>query len=1013
MPRLRTNIRTLGRKALAVIIFAGIAHFDAFAQTRWAAYYSNTASVREFDAFSLLVLDSDGHPPLGPLSSQGKTLLGYLSLGEVENNRRHFEAVKNEGILLQENRNWKGSYFVDVRDPHWKKRVLDQLIPEILQKGFAGVFLDTLDDSSYLEKLDPKKYAGMNSAAAGLVVAIRQRFPSIKIMMNRGFDLLPKVAGAIDYELSESIFADYDFARKIHREVPRDLYRQQVDALKAAQVGTPKLQVFTLDYWDPRDSKGIARIYEEQRKNGFIPYVATVALDRIVAEPPSHVNYVPRTILALYDSLYDKETRFLPVHQVAEMPLNHLGLLVRYQDINKPLPSVEEMGDVRGILTWFRSDQMADPMGFLKWLDRAMAAGKKLVVIGDLSATFDLHKQPTPKADLDRIWSRLGLKTDHLWTTITYDWRVSRKESAMVEFERALTGVLPGFTTTQRVDDRVTSYLAVRQTHEPRTEVDLVAIGPNGAYASTGYVHFSNTEDSGHRQWYLNPFEFFRDAYATDNLPKLDTTTLSGRRIFYSHIDGDGWRNLSEVPAYKKQRAMAAEVILKEIIEAFPDFPITVAPVAGDLDPEWYGTSESLRVAKTMLAENNVEAGSHTYGHPLRWSSASLTPAPSTAPAKGIFDKLLDWLRGVEGEKNRAEESDSELVGGDIVADRNGNSSNRNRTYNVKPFSLTLEINDSVHYINGLLPPGKKVRLLQWSGDTTPSQEAIAATTAAGIGNLNGGDTRFDPEFHSYGWVAPLARQVGNQHQVYASNSNENTYTERWSDRFFGFKYLTETLKNTDSPLRVKPHNIYFHMYSGERLPSLIAVRSNYQYARSQEVTPVAASIYAAIVDGFYSARIVELDRNRWRIENRGALQTIRLDRPGALSLDFSRSSGVLGQRTFQDSLYVALDPADPAPVLALGHEQAMGPYLSHARWQISGFKSNETSFTFMAQGFGEGNTTWKVLPDRTYLLEVRMKDGTVWQNRRSSDSNGLLQLDLGPASADPVEVRVLSVSVL
>jgi hypothetical protein len=255
---------------------------------------------------------------------------------------------------------------------------------------------------------------------------------------------------------------------------------------------------------------------------------------------------------------------------------------------------------------------------------------------------------------------------------------------------------------------------------------------------------------------------------------------------------------------------------------------------------------------------------------------------------------------------------------------------------------------------------------------------------------------------------------VGNQHQVYASNSNENTYTERWSDRFFGFKYLTETLKNTNSPLRVKPHNIYFHMYSGERLPSLIAVQSNYQYARSQELTPVAASTYAAIVDGFYSAGIVELDRNRWRIENRGALQTIRLDRPGGLSLDFSRSSGVLGQRVFQDSLYVALDPADPAPVLALGHEPPVGPYLSHARWQISNFKSNATGFTFMAQGFGEGDTIWKVLPDRTYLFEVRTKDGTVWQNRKSSDSNGLLQLDLGPASVDPVEVRVLSsVSVL
>src|SRR6185295_16853285 len=118
-----------------------------------------------------------------------------------------------------------------------------------------------------------------------------------------------------------------------------------------------------------------------------------------------------------------------------------------------------------------------------------------------------------------------------------YDWEISRKEPRMVEFERNLRGVLPGFPGTQRFDSLVNSYLSVRETHEPRTEIDLVTVGPNGAYAAPGYVHFS--ENIERREWYLNPFEFFREAYATDNLPKLDTNTISGRRIFYSHVDGD------------------------------------------------------------------------------------------------------------------------------------------------------------------------------------------------------------------------------------------------------------------------------------------------------------------------------------------------------------------------------------------------------------------------------------------------------------------------------------------
>jgi hypothetical protein len=47
----------------------------------------------------------------------------------------------------------------------------------------------------------------------------------------------------------------------------------------------PRLRLFTLDYWDPEDSDGLAEIYRAQRCAGFIPYVATPDLTRIVPEP--------------------------------------------------------------------------------------------------------------------------------------------------------------------------------------------------------------------------------------------------------------------------------------------------------------------------------------------------------------------------------------------------------------------------------------------------------------------------------------------------------------------------------------------------------------------------------------------------------------------------------------------------------------------------------------------------------------------------------------------------------
>lgn len=151
----------------------------------WAVYYADTAPPAAFQPYRLLVLDSRTHPPLQPLADRGKTLLGYLSVGEVETHRPWFGRVKGWGILDQENPNWPGSFYVDVRDRRWVKLVVEELVPAILREGFHGVFLDTLDNPPHLERTDPKRWRGMTDAAAALVRAIRRNWPDIGLMQNR------------------------------------------------------------------------------------------------------------------------------------------------------------------------------------------------------------------------------------------------------------------------------------------------------------------------------------------------------------------------------------------------------------------------------------------------------------------------------------------------------------------------------------------------------------------------------------------------------------------------------------------------------------------------------------------------------------------------------------------------------------------------------------------------------------------------------------------------------------
>jgi len=196
------------------------------------------------------------------------------------------ENRENEGdLLMEENPHWKGSYGIDIRQRRWTELVIYELIPGLLHQGFDGIFLDTLDTPLHMERQDPKRYGGMAEAAVRLVKTIRKHFPGIKIMLNRAYEILPRVARDIDMVLGESIYADYDFETKSYKRVPRALYERQLAYLKDARERNPSLEVYTLDYWEPRDREGIAAIYRIQRANGFKPYVATIALDRIIPEP--------------------------------------------------------------------------------------------------------------------------------------------------------------------------------------------------------------------------------------------------------------------------------------------------------------------------------------------------------------------------------------------------------------------------------------------------------------------------------------------------------------------------------------------------------------------------------------------------------------------------------------------------------------------------------------------------------------------------------------------------------
>lgn len=247
-------------------------------------------------------------------------------------------------------------------------------------------------------------------------------------------------------------------------------------------------------------------------------------------------------------------------------------------------------------------------------------------------------------------------------------------------------------------------------------------------------------------------------------------------------------------------------------------------------------------------------------------------------------------------------------------------------------------------------------------------------------------------------------------------NSNENTYTHLWTGRFFGFRYLRTTVKNTESPRRVSPFNIYFHMFSGEKQASLSAMKENLEFARTQTVIPITASRYAASANGFYTAEIHRLgNNNAWRITNRGGLQTVRFDQAEMLSVDLNQSAGVLGQYYHQGNLYVALDPATPSPIISLNNNENIGvppvaevPYLIESTWEIKSLQNSKTELTFNAQGYGHGFMRWKFPTTGVYLVTLTRQDAPPLSFLVTVTDSHVLSVDFGKATAtDEVSVTI------
>ena len=263
-------------------------------QLQGASYQSLSAT-----SFQVGIVDPDSAhlttSQIRSLEATGKSLIGYLSIGEAENYRGYWQSswdTSKPSWILGENPNWPGDYNVKFWDPAWQNIIINQATA-MAKAGYNGLMLDVVD--AYSVASVAAADGGIAHARADMVkfveaisAATKAINPDFKIIQNNALDLLtinpndPSSAtntaylSHIDGVLAESTFYNPNNTATTWGAWNEQYLHHAVDAGKT---------VLVLDY--PTSATAQNAFIAKAIADGFVPYVANQNLDSNIQS----VNY--------------------------------------------------------------------------------------------------------------------------------------------------------------------------------------------------------------------------------------------------------------------------------------------------------------------------------------------------------------------------------------------------------------------------------------------------------------------------------------------------------------------------------------------------------------------------------------------------------------------------------------------------------------------------------------------------------------------------------------------------
>lgn len=227
--------------------------------------------------YDLVVVDGEDATDelVAGLKEDGALVLGYVSVGSIENWRSWYSQVSAYRLELMGD--WPGEWYANTAQAGYRNVITNSVAPMILAKGFDGLFLDNVD---MIENHAPQM-TGMYTLVEDLAALVHT--DDRLLFTQNGADVTEPVMDDLDGWNREDVTSTYDWDTEsyvLQSTADRTAAADELESYDAGGVFTT-----ATDYTSGSDPDADALARTTACDAGAVPFISDIELTRVPITP--------------------------------------------------------------------------------------------------------------------------------------------------------------------------------------------------------------------------------------------------------------------------------------------------------------------------------------------------------------------------------------------------------------------------------------------------------------------------------------------------------------------------------------------------------------------------------------------------------------------------------------------------------------------------------------------------------------------------------------------------------